>query len=322
MAILIIGGAGYIGCHTVAELLDQKKEIVVLDSLEKGHRNAILGGKFYCGNIDNEEFLERVFTENEIQSVIHFAAYSLVGESVVNPDKYYKNNVGCTLKLLEKMNEHAVKKIVFSSTAAVYGEPQKTPIEEGEDTMPTNPYGETKLTIEKMLKWFDSAYGIKYVSLRYFNAAGAHTSGRIGEDHHPETHLIPIIMQAALGKRDKLQVYGDDYDTPDGTCIRDYIHVTDLASAHILALKHLDEGGDSRVYNLGNGKGFSVKEVIDMAKRVTGRKIDYEVVSRRPGDPAVLVASSKRIMKELGWKPEYNGLEKIVETAWKWHSRI
>jgi len=320
MAVLVTGGAGYIGSHTVAELLDASEEVIVLDNLQKGHRSAVLGGRFYHGDLRDDEFLDKVFKENDIEAVIHFAADSLVGESMGDPLKYYNNNVVSTLRLLSKMKECGVKKIVFSSTAATYGEPENIPILESDRTLPTNPYGETKLAVEKALKWADNAYGIKYISLRYFNAAGAHISGRIGEDHNPETHLIPIVLQVALGRREAISIFGADYDTPDGTCIRDYIHVTDLAQAHVLALKKLREGGDSGIYNLGNGKGFSVKEVVELAREVTGVNIKAVVADRRPGDPAVLVASSERIQKELNWQPKYNDLRTIIDTAWKWHS--
>ncbi|MCG8502103.1 MAG: UDP-glucose 4-epimerase GalE [Firmicutes bacterium] len=319
MAILVAGGAGYIGSHTVAELLEGNEEVVVADNLEKGHQEAVLGGKFYRGDLRDDAFLDRVFQENGIEAVIHFAAYSLVGESVGEPLKYYHNNVYATMNLLKKMKEHDVKKIVFSSTAATYGEPENIPILERDKTEPTNPYGETKLTVEKMLKWADNAHGIKYASLRYFNAAGAHISGKIGEDHSPESHLIPIILQAALGQREAISIFGDDYDTPDGTCIRDYIHVTDLAQAHILALQKLRDGDESDIYNLGNGKGFSVKEVVELAREVTGVNIKAVMADRRPGDPAILIASSEKIQRELQWKPQYNDLKTIIETAWRWH---
>ncbi|UZQ85215.1 UDP-glucose 4-epimerase GalE [Thermoclostridium stercorarium] len=320
MAILVPGGAGYIGSHTVLELLEAGEEVVVIDNLFKGHREAVLGGKFYQGDLRDSEFLDRVFSENEIEAVIDFAAFSLVGESVSEPLAYYNNNVMATMVLLEKMRDYGVRYIVFSSTAATYGEPENIPIMETDKTEPTNPYGETKLAVEKMLKWCDKAYGIKYTCLRYFNAAGAHESGKIGEDHTPETHLIPIVLQTALGQREAVYVFGNDYDTPDGTCIRDYIHVTDLADAHILALNRLRNGGESTVYNLGNGMGFSVKEVIETARKVTGKPIREEVTGRRPGDPAILVASSEKIKKELGWSPKYTTLESIIESAWKWHS--
>lgn len=321
MSVLVCGGAGYIGSHTVAELLEKGEEVVILDNLEKGHKESVLGGRFYEGDLRDSKILDKIFSENNIDSVIDFAAYSLVGESVEDPLKYFENNIGSTINLLDAMKRHNVKYIVFSSTAATYGEPENTPILEDDKTFPTNPYGESKLAVEKILKWCDRAYGIKYTVLRYFNAAGAHVSGKIGEDHTPETHLIPIILQVALGKRDKIMIFGDDYDTEDGTCIRDYIHVTDLASAHILALDRLKAGGDSRTYNLGNGKGFSVKEVVDIAIMVTGFNIKAEIAPRRVGDPAILIASSDKARSELGWKPKYDSLETIIETAWNWHKR-
>lgn len=319
MAILVCGGAGYIGSHMVAYLLENGKDVVVLDNLQKGHKEAVLCGKFYKGDLRDRAILDMVFTENNIEAVIDFAADSLVGESVSEPIKYFENNVGGTLSLLGAMKDYGVKNIVFSSTAATYGEPENIPILENDKTFPTNPYGESKLAVEKILKWCDNAYGIKYTALRYFNAAGAHVSGKIGEHHNPETHLIPIILQVALGQRDKIMIFGDDYKTEDGTCIRDYIHVYDLASAHLLALERLMDGEESAVYNLGNGKGFSVKEVVEVARRVTGKEIKAEVAPRRAGDPAVLVASSEKAKKELGWKPEFDSLETIIETAWNWH---
>lgn len=320
MAILVCGGAGYIGSHTVAELLERGEEVVVVDNLYKGHKEAVMKpAKLYIGDLRDASFMDKVFTENSIEAVIDFAADSLVGESVLEPLKYYRNNVYGTLCLIEKMNEHGVKKIVFSSTAATYGEPENTPILEMDKTVPTNPYGETKLAVEKMLKWSDNAYGLKYVVLRYFNAAGAHKSGLIGEDHSPESHLIPLILQVALGKRDKISIFGDDYATKDGTCIRDYIHVTDLADAHILAVNKLRNDNTSATYNLGNGKGFSVKEVIEVARLVTGHAIPAQISPRRAGDPAVLIASSDKIIQELGWKPKYNSVPQIVESAWNWH---
>ncbi len=320
MNVLVCGGAGYIGSHTVYELIERGHSVVVVDSLIKGHKAAVHNeAKFYLGDIRDEEFMDRVFKENNIDAVIDFAAFSLVGESVNEPFKYYENNVYGTLKLLEAMERAGVKKIVFSSTAATYGEPENDIIVESDKTNPTNPYGETKLTVEKMLKWADNAYGIKFVALRYFNAAGAHISGKIGEDHSPETHLIPIILQTALGQREKMFIFGDDYDTPDGTCVRDYIHVTDLADAHIKALEKLFKTNESGIYNLGNGKGFSVKEVIEKAKKVTGKEFKVEIEARRNGDPSTLIASSEKAIKELGWKPKFNTLDKIIETAWNWH---
>ncbi|NNG66655.1 UDP-glucose 4-epimerase GalE [Caldanaerobacter subterraneus] len=319
MAILVCGGAGYIGSHAVYSLLKRNEEVVVVDNLATGHSESVLGGELYIGDLRDEDFLDKVFSENDIEAVMHFAASSLVGESVENPFKYYENNVCGTLSLLKAMKKHGVKKIVFSSTAAVYGEPERIPIKEEDRTEPTNPYGETKLAIEKMLKWADAAYGIKYVALRYFNVAGALETGEIGEDHSPETHLIPIVLQVALGKRDKVMIYGDDYPTKDGTPIRDYIHVMDLVDAHILALEKLRKENKSEVYNLGNGEGFTVKEVIEVARKVTGHPIPAEVTGRRPGDPAVLVASSEKAMKDLGWRPKYASLEEIIESAWMWH---
>lgn len=320
MAVLVTGGAGYIGSHTVAALQERGEDIVVVDNLQQGHKAALLGGKLYEGDLRDAAFLDKVFTENNIDAVIHFAANSLVGESMKDPGKYYHNNVFGTLCLLEKMNEHNVRKIVFSSTAATYGEPENVPIDEYDRTLPTNAYGETKLAMEKMMKWFDVAHGIKFVSLRYFNAAGAHESGKIGEDHSPETHLIPIVLQVALGQRPHISVFGEDYATEDGTCIRDYIHVSDLADAHVLAVDRLRGGADSAVYNLGNGTGFSVKQVIDIARAVTGKEIPAVMEARRAGDPAVLVASSDRARKELGWNPKRNKLEDIIQSAWNWHS--
>lgn len=319
MAVLVTGGAGYIGSHAVAALQERGEEIVVVDNLQQGHKEALLGGKLYVGDLRDSDFLDTVFKENEIDSVIHFAANSLVGESMKLPGKYYHNNVYGTLCLLEKMNEYGVKRIVFSSTAATYGEPENVPIDEYDRTLPTNAYGETKLAMEKMMKWFDVAHGIKYISLRYFNAAGAHESGRIGEDHSPETHLVPIVLEAALGKRPHISVFGDDYATEDGTCIRDYIHVSDLADAHVLAVDRLRGGADSSVYNLGNGHGFSVKQVIEIARAVTGRDIAAVIEPRRAGDPAVLVASSARARAELGWNPSRSDLKNIIASAWSWH---
>ncbi|MFZ5353009.1 MAG: UDP-glucose 4-epimerase GalE [Bacillota bacterium] len=321
MAILVTGGAGYIGSHTAAELLDRKEEVVIVDSLVKGHKQSILGGRFYEGDLRDTELLDRVFRENEIESVIHFAAFSLVGESVMEPIKYYNNNLMSGISLLNKMKEYSTKRIVFSSTAAVYGEPDNIPILETDRTSPKNPYGETKLAFEKALMWADEAYGIKHVSLRYFNACGAHKSGEIGEDHSPETHLIPLVIQVALGQREHITIFGDDYDTKDGSCIRDYIHVTDLADAHILALNKLRNEEKSSVYNLGSGKGFSVKEIIDMVREVTGKDIPQVVGGRREGDPAVLVASSDKIKKDLNWKPKYDDIAVIIETAWNWHKK-
>ncbi|AAK79397.1 UDP-glucose 4-epimerase [Clostridium acetobutylicum] len=319
MNVLVCGGAGYIGSHMAAYLLENGHNVVIVDNLTTGHKESILNNKLYVGDLRDEDFLNKVFDENKIDAVIDFAANSLVGESVANPLKYFDNNIQSVVKLLEAMKNHDVKYIVFSSTAATYGEPDNIPILEGDKTFPTNPYGESKLAVEKILKWCDNAYGIKYTALRYFNACGAHISGNIGEDHNPETHLIPLILQVALGKRDKIMIYGDDYDTEDGTCVRDYVHVSDLASAHLLALERLKNGGKSAIYNLGNGKGFSVKQVVEATRKVTGINIKAEIGERRAGDPGTLIASSDRAILELGWKPKFNSLETIIETAWKWH---
>ncbi|WII39076.1 UDP-glucose 4-epimerase GalE [Paenibacillus thiaminolyticus] len=319
MAVLVTGGAGYIGSHTVAELLDRGEEVVVVDSLETGHADAVLGGTLHVGDIRDKAFLEGVFQQHKFDAVIHFAAYSLVGESMSNPAKYYDNNVHGTQVLLEVMQQFGVKRIVFSSTAATYGEPERTPIEETFATNPTNVYGETKLTMERMMRWFDQVHGIRYVSLRYFNAAGAHESGRIGEDHQPETHLVPIVLETALGKRSEISVFGSDYPTHDGTCIRDYIHVSDLADAHLLAVDYLRKNGASEIFNLGSGNGFSVLEVIRTAERVTGLTIPTALRDRRAGDPAVLIASAGKAKAVLGWQPKRDNMEKIIESAWRWH---
>lgn len=321
MAILVCGGAGYIGSHVTRALLDSGEEVVVVDNLITGHKEAVDSrAKFMVGDLKDGKFLDKVFTENKISGVIDFAAYSLVGVSMTEPLEYFENNFYSTLSLLKAMQRHDVKNIVFSSTAATYGEPKSIPILETFETNPTNPYGESKLAVEKMLKWCDKAYGIKFTALRYFNVAGAHPTGEIGEDHTCETHLIPIILQVAQGKRDKISIFGDDYPTKDGSCIRDYIHVMDLADAHILALKRLKNGGDSQIFNLGNGEGFSVKEVIDIARNVTNHPIPAEISPRRAGDPAKLVASSDKAIKELNWTPKYSSLENIIGSAWKWHS--
>ena len=316
MRILVTGGAGYIGSVVVEECLRDGHEVFVLDNLVKGHRESVAeGAVFIEGDLVDGDLLRRVFQENRIEAVIHMAAYSLVGESVPHPDKYYQNNLVAGLSLIDAMRASGVKKIVFSSTAATYGEPEKQPIEETDKTAPTNPYGETKLAFEHALHWYENAYGIRYASLRYFNAAGA--SERCGELHEPETHLIPIVLQAAAGTRSHVEIYGDDYPTRDGTCVRDYIHVIDLARAHILALSILDER--SAIYNLGcGGEGYTVREVIDVARTVTGREIPVKTAPRRAGDPALLVASSEKIKSELGWQPEFQDLRLIVESAWRW----
>ena len=322
MAILVCGGAGYIGSHTVYRLVTGGEKVIIADNLQTGHRAALnKAAKFYEGDIRNAEFLDKIFTENKIEAVIHFAANSLVGESVQKPLLYFNNNVYGMQILLESMVRNGVDKIVFSSTAATYGEPEKIPIVEDDKTAPTNPYGVSKLIMEEMMKWVSRAHGINFVSLRYFNAAGAIESGEIGEDHKTETHLIPLILKVPLGKRDHITIFGEDYPTPDGTCIRDYIHVLDLAAAHILALDYLRNGGESNIFNLGNGQGFSVKEMIAAAEKVTGQKIKTEIGARRAGDPAQLIASSDKARKILKWTPKFTDIEKIIETAWTWHKK-
>lgn len=322
MKILVLGGAGYIGSHTVYELIDAGNEVVIIDNLETGHMKAVHPqAKFYKGDLRDRAFVDSVLdTEKNIDAVIHFAANSLVGESMVNPLKYYDNNLCGTKVMLESLVAHGIDKVVFSSTAATYGEPQSIPIVETDPTRPTNCYGETKLSMERMFYWTGVAHNLRFVSLRYFNACGAHISGQIGEDHNPETHLIPLILQAASGKRDHISIFGTDYDTVDGTCVRDYIHVTDLAQAHILAVRYLMDGNKSDIFNLGNGVGFTVRQVIDEARKVTGADIKVVEEGRRAGDPATLIASSDKAKSVLGWKPEYADLSKIIETAWKWHS--
>jgi UDP-glucose 4-epimerase len=316
MRVLVTGGAGYIGSVVTEELVKGGHEAVVYDSLYKGHRAAVApGAKLIEGDLVDTDRVRRSLRENRIEAVIHMAADSLVGESVENPAKYYRNNVVAGLALLDAMLSEEVERLVFSSTAAVYGEPEKQPIEESAPTNPTNTYGETKLAFEHALGWYDRAYNLRYASLRYFNAAGA--TLLCGESHDPETHLIPIVLEAAAGRRSHVEVYGDDYPTLDGTCVRDYIHVTDLARAHILALDALNES--SRIYNLGcGGGGYTVNEVIETARAVTGREISVRVGARRAGDPAVLVASPEKIKRELGWKPVMQDLKVIIESAWKW----
>lgn len=319
MSILVTGGAGYIGSHCVATLVDRGIDVVVVDDLSKGHKAALKGGRFYQGSVADKDFLNEVFTEESIEAVIHFAAYSLVGESMQIPEQYFRNNVTAGLSLIETMIEHKVPYLVFSSTAATFGEPERVPIEENDRQIPTNPYGESKLIVEHMLKWCDQAHGLKYCALRYFNVAGARADGSIGEDHRPESHLIPIILQVAQGKREKLSLFGTDYPTKDGTCIRDYIHVDDLIDAHILALDYLRAGNPSTAFNLGNGQGFSNREITEAARRVTGHPIPVSEEGRRPGDPAILIASSQKAMDVLGWRPKYTNIEDIIATAWNWH---
>jgi UDP-glucose 4-epimerase len=320
MSILVCGGAGYIGSHTVHTLVEQGKDVIIVDNLQSGHLGAVnKKAKFYKGDIRDGEFLDKVFSENKIESVVHFAANSLVGESMEKPLLYFNNNVYGMQILLESMLKHNIKNIVFSSTAAVYGEPKRVPILENDETNPTNTYGETKLTMEKMMKWCSKAYGINYVALRYFNVGGALEDGSIGEDHHPETHLIPLILQVPLKKREFITVFGTDYPTEDGTCIRDYIHVLDLADAHIKAVEYLQKGNESNVFNLGNGVGFSVKEMIDAAKEVTNKDIKVVFGERRAGDPAQLVASSEKARNILGWTPKYTNVKDIIKDGWTWH---
>lgn len=321
MSILVCGGAGYIGSHTVYKLIEQGKDVVIIDNLQSGHMGAVHPkAKFYKGDIRDAAILDKIFTENKIQSIVHFAANSLVGESMIKPLLYFNNNVYGMQILLESMVKHDINNIVFSSTAAVYGEPKKIPILEDDETNPTNTYGETKLTMEKMMKWCNKAYGINYVALRYFNAAGSLGDGTIGEDHNPESHLIPLILQVPLGKREAITVFGSDYPTPDGTCLRDYIHVLDLADAHIKAVEYLESGKGSNVFNLGNGVGFSVKEMIVAAEEATGQDIKVVIGERRAGDPAQLIASSDKARQLLGWVPQYTDVKKIIKDAWVFHT--
>lgn len=318
--ILVVGGAGYIGSHMVKALLDNDYPVLVLDNLSTGHRKLLAGGEFVQGNLGDTDLLDRIFDAHRIGAVMHFAAFSLVGESVQQPLKYFRNNISETIALIEAMARHAVRRFIFSSTAAVFGEPQYTPIDEDHPCRPTNPYGTTKLCVERLLSDCDVAHGLKSICLRYFNAAGADASGTIGEMHEPESHLIPLILRNAMTDT-PIKIFGTDYATPDGTCIRDYIHVTDLAQAHLLALQALLDGAESCAYNLGNSVGYSVRQVIDLARKVTGKSIPAIEEDRRPGDPAVLVADSAKIKSELNWMPRYENLEKIIATAWKWHSR-
>lgn len=322
MAILVLGGAGYIGSHTVYDLIAAGREVVVADDLRTGFRAAVHpAARFYELDIHDRAALDALFERESIEGVIHFAASSQVAESMTDPLKYYNNNLSGTITLLEAMAAHGVNVIVFSSTAAVYGEPQDIPIREDAPTVPTNCYGETKLAMEKLMAWTGRATGLRYAALRYFNACGAHPSGLIGEAHDPETHLIPLVLQTAAGQRAHVSVFGDDSPTRDGTCVRDYIHVTDLAQAHILALDYLLAGGKSDVFNLGSGTGFTVREVIETARQVTGRPIPTALLPRRSGDPAQLVASAEKAKTVLGWTPRCTALEPILASAWNWHSR-
>lgn len=321
MQILVTGGAGYIGSHMVKLLRASGHEVLVVDDLSTGFESALLGANWICGSIGDRALLDRVFSEHRISAVMNFASFIAVGESVVKPAEYYGNNVGNTLTLLHAMQRHGVGRYIFSSTAAIFGDPARVPIDESLVSAPINPYGRSKHMIEQVLEDFDLAYGLKSVCLRYFNAAGADPDGALGERHNPETHLIPLVLQAASGRRESIAVFGDDYDTPDGTCIRDYIHVQDLCSAHLLALEHLLKGGASKRYNLGNGKGFSVKEVIDVARAVTGQTIKVKMQPRRAGDSARLIADSSAMIRELGWRPARAELATIVADAWAWEQK-
>lgn len=320
MTVLVLGGAGYIGSHAVDQLITKGYDVAVVDNLKTGHKESLPDkARFYQGDIRDKAFMEDVFTKENIEGVIHFAASSLVGESMEIPLDYLNNNVYGTQIVLEVMEKYNVKSIIFSSSAATYGEPKVIPIEETAATNPESTYGETKLMMEKMLKWCDKAYGMRFVALRYFNVAGAKLDGTIGEDHNPESHLLPIILQTALGQREKFTIYGEDYETPDGTCIRDYVHVVDLIDAHILALEHLQAGNSSNTFNLGSSTGFSVKQMLEAAREVTGKEIPATVVSRRAGDPSTLIAASDKAREVLGWKPQYTDVNKIIESAWNWH---
>ncbi|HWS03870.1 MAG TPA: UDP-glucose 4-epimerase GalE [Gammaproteobacteria bacterium] len=321
MKVLVVGGAGYIGSHMVKILSQAGHQVTTLDNLSNGYKDAVKYGDFIEGDIADAGLLNKLFTQNSFDGVMHFASYIQVGESVEKPSMYYRNNVTNTQVLLDAMVEHGIKYFIFSSTAATFGEPEYTPIDEAHPQKPINPYGHSKLMVEQILRDFDHAYGLKSVSLRYFNAAGADPDGELGERHIPETHLVPLVLQAASGRRGNITIFGVDYDTPDGTCIRDYIHVNDLCSAHLLGLEHLVAGGESKAFNMGNGQGYSIKEVIDVAKKVTGNDFAVSLGERRDGDPARLVADSTLLQKELGWKPEYADLETIIRHAWAWEQK-
>ncbi len=317
--ILVVGGAGYIGSYMCKYLAKNGYHPIVLDNLVYGHRQAVKWGPFIEGSMADAKLLDRIFTEYPVAAVMHFAAFCYVGESVEDPGKYYQNNVAATITLLEAMVENNIHHFIFSSSCAVYGEPVEIPITEQHPQKPINPYGRSKLMVEQILQDSRAAYGLEYVALRYFNAAGADPEGEIGEEHNPETHLIPLVLKTALGQREAINIFGDDYATKDGTCIRDYIHIDDLAQAHLLALDRLLNGLPGGQYNLGNGDGYSVKEVIEVARNITSKQIPAKIVERRPGDPAVLIGSSAKAFKELGWKPQFADLNAIVETAWQWH---
>ncbi|AWP47219.1 UDP-glucose 4-epimerase GalE [Levilactobacillus brevis] len=322
MTVLVLGGAGYIGSHAVDRLVEKGYDVAVVDNLVTGHRAAVNAkARFYEGDVRDQAFLDGVFDKEDIEGVIHFAAFSVVPESMKKPLKYFDNNTAGMVSLLEVMNKHNVKKIVFSSTAATYGEPKQIPIKETDPQVPTNPYGESKLMMEKIMRWSDEAYGIKFVALRYFNVAGAKEDGSIGEDHHPETHLVPIILEVAAGERDQLAIFGDDYPTKDGTNVRDYVHVVDLADAHILALEYLKAGHDSDAFNLGSSTGFSNKEMLETARKVTGKEIPAKMAPRRAGDPSTLIAASDKARKTLNWQPRFDNVEDIIRTAWNWKQK-
>lgn len=322
MKVLVLGGAGYIGSHAVDQLIEEGFDVVVVDNLETGHKEAIhQKAKFYEGDCRNIAFMENVFKNEKVHAVMHFCAYSLVGESMKKPLKYFNNNMYGMQVLLETMKKYSIDKLIFSSTATVYGEVEQVPIKEETILQPTNPYGESKLVMEKMVKWANKAYGLKYIALRYFNVAGAKAGATIGEDHNPETHLIPIILEVALGKRKEIAIYGNDYPTKDGTCIRDYLHVSDLVDAHIKALKYLNDGGESQSINLGSSKGYSVLEIIEAARKVTGHNIPCKVEQRRAGDPSILIASTKKAVEKLNFKPKYTDIEEIIKTAWAFHKK-
>lgn len=320
MAIAVLGGAGYIGSHTVKQLLAAGEDVIVLDNLITGHRKAVdRRARFYQGDIRDFKFLSSVFSQEKVDGIVHFAAFSVVPESMKNPLKYFDNNTCGMVTLLEAMKQFGIKRIVFSSTAATYGEPKQIPIKETDPQIPTNAYGESKLAMEKIMHWADLADGLKFIALRYFNVAGAMPDASIGENHSPETHLIPIILQVAAGKRLNLQIFGNDYPTKDGTNVRDYVHVLDLADAHVLALKYLEAGNSSTAFNLGSATGFSNMEILQAARKVTDKEIPASIGPRRSGDPSTLIASSEKAKKILGWKPKFDNIEKIIETAWKWH---
>lgn len=320
MAILVTGGLGYVGSHAVKQLVDRGEEVVNLDNLVFGHKEAACGSKVVVGDIGDQALLRDIFKAHKVDAVMHFAAFASVPESVADPQKYYLNNISKSLAMLQVMLEFDVKMMIFSSSAATFGEPKVVPIPEDHPKDPTNPYGRSKLMLEHILKEYEHAYGLRSISFRYFNASGADPSGLIGEDHTPEHHLIPLVLEVALGKRQEVKVFGTDWPTPDGTCVRDYVHVSDLAQAHVLGLDALRKGKGTTAYNLGNGSGYSVMDVVKVSENVSGKPIKAAPADRRPGDPAVLVASSEKISRELGWKPNYPRLETIVQTAWDWHS--